>query len=84
MYLDNIKCHGCMNTISSKLDALGFPNHEINVEEGKINIDHDHEDDLDKIAKALKNLGYPKKGTSKFTDSAKSYVSCAIGKIKSS
>ncbi len=84
--VENVKCSGCANTLRSKLEEK-FGKIEVNLEviprEITLNID---ENRLNELAEALKGLGYPlssqKLGLIDSTTSkAKSFVSCAIGKM---
>ena len=84
----NVKCSGCASTLKSRL-AKEFGEIEVNLEvlPRKITLDMENKD-LDKLAKALRELGYPlAEEEMGFMDSAsakaKSFVSCAIGKINS-
>ena len=82
----NVKCGGCAGTLTSKLaDEFGAVEVDLSVEPRKITVDiEDHQ--LDALAVALKKLGYPLvteemgfiDGT---TAKAKSFVSCAVGKM---
>jgi len=84
VYLDNIKCHGCANSISSKLKSIDIDNHEVIVEEGAIKFEYESESEIDKVLSTLKKMGYPERDQSNLIDSAKSYVSCMIGRVKGS
>ena len=81
--IDNLKCHGCDNTI--KKEIRRFPevtNVTVSNEEHLVVIDYDSEDDLkEKFLKRLDRLGYPEKGNKNLGNQIKSYVSCAIGRI---
>ena len=84
----NVKCAGCASTLKNKLlDEFGEI--EVNLESMPRKITLDIEDnDIVKLAKALKDLGYPLASEEmSFVDStsakAKSFVSCAIGKMNS-
>ncbi len=84
-FVENIKCGGCANTITQKLNKLANTSVlEVVVEEGKISVESS---DLDRelIIKTLKNLGYPEvnsvEGLESLKAKAKSFVSCAVGKI---
>lgn len=83
LYLDNIKCHGCAHSISSKLEELKVNQHQIDVENGAIQMEYDTEEQLESIKKVLKKLGYPERDQSNLGDRAKSYISCLVGRIKS-
>ena len=82
----NVKCEGCASTLKTKLfNEFGEIEVNLNVLPRKIILDIDNED-IPKLAKELKLLGYPLATEEmSFMDNtstkAKSFVSCAIGKI---
>lgn len=77
----NIKCRGCEVEISSSLEKAGLKNILIDVENQAVSFDGDKE-----VAKKILNkLGYPEIGSKEaksFFKKAKSYASCALGRIK--
>lgn len=83
--IQNLKCGGCATTITSELLKInGISNIEINLEENKVDFDFLNEDLIQLVKYDLSNLGYPVVGdTNSVIKKAKSYVSCAIGKMKS-
>jgi copper chaperone len=82
LYLDNIKCSGCANSISKRLNEIeGVESATVNVEEGYISFNSQNKNILDNVKSAMAKMGYPEKGTSDFIDNAKSYVSCMIGRL---
>ena len=83
--VENIKCGGCANTISTKLNKMDVvDNCEINIEAGVITVFADPAYKSE-VAQLLLKLGYPEKGSIEglkaATTKAKSFVSCAVGKI---
>ncbi|MBE8189615.1 MAG: heavy-metal-associated domain-containing protein [Candidatus Thioglobus sp.] len=83
--VENIKCGGCASTISKKLSSVfATQNIQINIEKGEISIDLPAEKKSE-LTKVLLNLGYPEAdsvhGLNSAKAKAKSFVSCAIGKI---
>ncbi|GIT99536.1 hypothetical protein TSL6_00430 [Sulfurovum sp. TSL6] len=84
----NVKCGGCASTLKSKLaKEFGEIEVDLNVLPRKITLDIENKD-VDKLSEALKELGYPLASEEmSFMGStsakAKSFVSCAIGKINS-
>ncbi|MCW8821188.1 MAG: heavy-metal-associated domain-containing protein [Sulfurovum sp.] len=84
----NVKCSGCASTLKTKL-AEEFGEIEVNLEVIPRKITLEMEDkDVMKLAKALRELGYPLASEEMgFMDStsakAKSFVSCVIGKRNS-
>lgn len=84
--VQNVKCGGCASTLTNKLKDE-FGEIEVNLEVMPREITLDIEDDkLDALHEALKDLGYPVDGESfgfieDTSMQAKSFVSCAIGKV---
>jgi len=83
--VDNIKCGGCAGSITKKLTSIFDTDKiDVNIEQGVISIDLD-DSKKDELAKALLDLGYPEIDSVQGFDSAKakakSFVSCAIGKM---
>jgi len=84
--VDNLKCGGCSATIENGLKALPQLNDVmVDVEHGTVEVEYGSTEVLEKIRRKLKSLGYPEKGTTKgmvkLAAGARSYVSCAIGKV---
>lgn len=83
--VENIKCGGCANTIVTKLSRLnGVESVEVDFDQGRVSFVADSSL-LDQVKAELKRLGYPEKGSveglSATGAKAKSFVSCAIGKM---
>ena len=83
--VENIKCGGCAGTITKKLAAtFDTTKIEVNIEQGIVKIDLD-ESKKDELAQVLLALGYPEtdsvQGFGSAKAKAKSFVSCAIGKM---
>ena len=82
----NVKCGGCANTLKSSLkEAFGEVEVDLEVEPRVITLDIE-EENIPQLRAKLKKLGYPMsdEDLTKFENvstTAKSYVSCAIGKI---
>jgi copper chaperone CopZ len=82
----NVKCAGCASTLKSKLyKEFGEIEINLNVLPRKITLNIDDKE-VTKLSKALRTLGYPfATEEMSFMDStsvkAKSFVSCAIGKM---
>ncbi len=80
--VENIKCGGCMNTIKKELlQIAGIQDVNITKEEDKIDITGEVNREL--IIQKLATLGYPEKGNNNLLHKAKSYVSCAVGRMGS-
>lgn len=81
----NLKCGGCANSIKKGLQTIDNVN-EVNVEleTSKVTVDVANEAILDKVKNKLSSMGYPKAGDSNTVlHKAKSFVSCATGRISS-
>lgn len=82
----NVKCGGCANTLTSALkDEFGVVTVDLEVNPRKITLDIEDEK-LEKLKLKLRSLGYPLtsdelSGFEKATTTAKSFVSCAVGKF---
>jgi copper chaperone CopZ len=82
----NVKCGGCANTLIKTLaDDFGQVNVDLGCEPRKITLNIE-ENQIEKLKLTLRNLGYPLttdelSTLQTFTTSAKSFVSCAIGKL---
>ena len=54
----------------------------VDPESDAVDVDHDGSVEHDQVAAVLMRLGYPEHGTGGTLEKAKSYISCAIGRIK--
>ncbi len=83
LYIENLKCHGCANTIKRELGKLpDIREVTVNVDESKVNVEYDSPDDRTlEFQQKLARLGYPERGKKNMVNTAKSYVSCAIGRM---
>ena len=84
--VENIKCGGCANTIKTRLSALdGVDAVSVGIEEGLVSIEGDSTR-RSFVSAELLRLGYPEKGTAEGIKAAaakaKSFVSCAIGRME--
>jgi len=80
--VDNLKCGGCANTITKKISVLeGVSNVQVDKETSTISYDYENEDLVVLVEETLAKLGYPKAGTTTLGQKAKSFVSCATGKM---
>jgi len=82
--VENLKCGGCANTIKQKISVLaGVKDVVVEPEVGKVGIKAEKDLNIEKVKEALSELGYPAVGSkNSFGKKAKSFVSCALGKIK--
>ncbi len=81
IFVENIKCGGCMTSIKNALEKInGVVKVEINKDEEKISLTGDQYQ-LSEVIDSLNSMGYPQKEENSMFKQAKSYVSCAIGKM---
>lgn len=84
--VQNIKCNGCANTVKTKLkEEFGDVTVNLGVMPREITLEIE-EDQIDKLQAKMKHLGYPfvgeeLSGLETIETKAKSFVSCAIGKM---
>ncbi len=84
----NVKCGGCANTLKSKLREE-FDDIEVNLDVNPRVITLDIDDSQEELLKTkLRSIGYPLSTDElntleRATTTAKSFISCAIGKINS-
>ena len=82
----NVKCGGCANTLTKSLkDDFGSVEVDLSVNPRKITLDIE-DNQIEELKLKLRGLGYPLtndelSGFEKAATTAKSFVSCAIGKI---
>ena len=86
IYVVNVKCSGCANTVKKALEKEWFENIKVHFSEEdshlkrKITFDWDKQ----KALEILEDLWYPEYGSKKaesYLKKAKSFVSCAVWKI---
>lgn len=84
IYIENLKCGGCAATIKKGILSLE------NVDEVEVNVDESlvkvisSSDESNAIKEKLSKMGYPEVGDKNtMIHKAKSYVSCATGKMSS-
>ncbi|MBT8190441.1 MAG: heavy metal transporter [Saprospiraceae bacterium] len=81
--VDNIKCGGCENSIKSRLNSeFGFDNINIDRETGLIELEKSEDFNQEHVSTTLYKMGYPKIGEGNVLVTAKSFVSCMIGRMK--
>ena len=84
--IQNLKCGGCAHTIISKLNALNsIRNVSVDTETNTVSFEHSLVDALETATKRLSELGYPVSGdANSIGKKAKSFVSCAVGRMAKS
>jgi copper chaperone CopZ len=83
IYIQNLKCGGCANTITKQLSVIsGVSKLEVQLEESAVIFDYTDESVLEEVKSQLQKLGYPEHTASNSLGTkAKSYISCALGKL---
>lgn len=82
--IQNLKCGGCEKTTKNKLKLLeGVSNVTVNIENGTVSFTQESDEVFLNFKKTLTKLGYPlvadKNSLGKI---AKSYISCAQGRME--
>lgn len=79
LFVENIKCEGCINKIQTNLLKLkGVISVDIIQAEGKVCVSG-MSIERGALVKKLNDLGYPEKGKNSFLSRAKSFVNRSIG-----
>ena len=82
--IENLKCGGCAATIKKGILSLdGIEKVNIDVEKSIVSVSSRNEN-LEEIKSKLSKLGYPEVGDKNtMIHKAKSFVSCAVGRLGS-
>ncbi|OUR92183.1 heavy metal transporter [Flavobacteriales bacterium 34_180_T64] len=82
--IQNLKCGGCANTIRTRLEELGdVDSITVNTDENSVSFDYKNDSNINEVKVLLSRLGYPVLGElNPLTKKAKSFVSCAVGRMK--
>lgn len=82
LVVNNIKCGGCETFVRDGLSKIeGVNNIEADSTTGEVAFDCSDPDKLDEVRQKLHKMGYTETDPT-LIDTAKSYVSCMIGKMK--
>ncbi len=81
--LQNVKCGGCTNGIAVRLLKLhGVHGVQMGDDTSEVTITYDSVNDLAIAERTLTQMGYPPEGVeNKMINKAKSFISCATGKL---
>lgn len=81
--IENLKCHGCANTIRKGLSGMeGVNEVAINHETASVTVTFEESvQNRENIVKKLARMGYPEQGNNSLKAEVVSYVSCAIGRV---
>ena len=79
----NLKCGGCANTIKKGIVSIeGISDVIVDLETSKVTVDTDNESVVLSVKEKLSKMGYPETNeTNTMLHKAKSFVSCASGRI---
>jgi len=82
IYIENLKCGGCAATIKKGILSIdGVSNINVNVDESLVEVTTKTEV-IDVVKEKLSKMGYPEVGdVNSILHKAKSYISCATGKM---
>jgi copper chaperone CopZ len=81
--VENMSCGGCVNSITKGVHTIsGVGEVTVDLEKGVISMKGEF--DQDAVLAKLSKMGYPQKGNNTLLKQAKSFVSCASGKMTSS
>lgn len=82
--IENLKCGGCASTIIKGLSAIeGVKDVTVDVETSVVSF-HSEATILNDVKEKLSKLGYPEVGDKNtMLHKAKSFVSCAVGRVNS-
>lgn len=81
----NLKCNGCVNTVKKGiLNLEGIDTVEVDLENSKVTVPTDDKILLESVREKLSKMGYPEiHDANTMIHKAKSFVSCATGRINS-
>ena len=81
----NLKCNGCVNTVKKGVLSIdGIDEVEVDLEASKVKIPTDNKELIEQVKEKLSKMGYPELGDANtMLHKAKSFVSCASGKMTS-
>ena len=84
--IQNLKCGGCAHTITSKLNNLeGIQNVSVDTNSNTVSFENELASEVESATKLLSKLGYPVNGdVNSIGKKAKSFVSCAVGRMAKS
>ena len=83
--VENLKCNGCATTVHKAMLAIpGISNVWVAVKENTVQLEiaEGYAHALHIATSKLHQLGYPQAGDNTSLEKVRSYVSCAMGKLK--
>ncbi len=84
LHIQNLKCGGCAHTITTRLTELeGISDVAVDNNNDAVSFSYNAQRFKDNAIKLLSSLGYPVQGAANpLSKKAKSFVSCAVGRIQ--
>ncbi len=81
----NLKCNGCVNTVKKGVLSIeGVDGVEVDLDASKVIVPTDNEKIIIQVKEKLSKMGYPELGDANtMFHKAKSFVSCATGRMTS-
>jgi copper chaperone CopZ len=81
--IQNLKCGGCANTIITRLNTInGIDTVTVCNDTNSVSFNYSDENSLNTSIELLSKLGYPVEGEQNpLSKKAKSYMSCAVGRM---
>ncbi len=81
----NLKCNGCVNTVKKGVLSIeGVNGVEVDLDASKVIVPTDDEKIIIQVKEKLSKMGYPELGDANtMLHKAKSFVSCATGRMTS-
>ncbi len=81
--IQNLKCGGCANTIITRLNTInGIDTVTVSNDTNSVSFNYSDENSLNTSIELISKLGYPVEGEQNpLSKKAKSYVSCAVGRM---
>ena len=82
--VQNLKCGGCVKNITSRIGEIASINQVVDLATAAVSFTSESAEGVLKVKETLKTLGYPPiDDSNNLISKAKSFVSCAMGKISS-
>ena len=81
IFVENIKCAGCIKTIKDALQQVAGIDSVVVDKENESVVVAGRDLARDIVIAKLEAMGYPEKGNNSFLKKARSYISCAVGKM---
>jgi copper chaperone CopZ len=83
LYISNLKCGGCANTIAKNLNKIkGVGSVHVNLDSSSVTVEIEDKEVSHEVKDRLKAMGYPPLDASNtLINKGKSYVSCMLGRI---